>query len=207
MEYTLQNKACRHVPVINSETEFVNYNIPIANDETSNKMFIDMAEDILDTCKSIIDKIDTVTVSMSHFKVMVTRWATKDGKYNNYVLEAESYAQSKSQENTGFLSKFKSAKSKEAEKQAFKDEYGTIICRCEKVTEGQILDAIRRPLGARTLDGIKRRTRAGMGRCQGGFCAPRVMELLSRELGVPMEQLTKAGGASRLLVGINKDSV
>ena len=86
MEYTLQNKACRHVPVINSETEFVNYNIPIANDETSNKMFIDMAEDILDTCKSIIDKIDTVTVSMSHFKVMVTRWATQDGKYNNYVL-------------------------------------------------------------------------------------------------------------------------
>ena len=86
MEYTLQNKACRHVPVINSETEFVNYNIPIANDETSNKMFIDMVEDILDTCKSIIDKIDTVTVSMSHFKVMVTRWATQDGKYNNYVL-------------------------------------------------------------------------------------------------------------------------
>ena len=86
MEYTLQNKACRHVPVINSETEFMNYNIPIANDETSNKMFIDMTEDILDTCKSIIDKIDTVTVSMSHFKVMVTRWAMHDGKYNNYVL-------------------------------------------------------------------------------------------------------------------------
>ena len=85
MEYTLQNKACRHVPVINSETEFVNYNIPMANDETSNKMFIDMAEDILDTCKSIIDKIDTVTVSMSHFKVM-TRWAMHDGKYNNYIL-------------------------------------------------------------------------------------------------------------------------
>ena len=86
MEYTLQNKACRDMPVINSETEFVNYNIPIANDETSNKMFIDMAEDILDTCKSIIDKIDTVTVSMSHFKVMVTRWAIYDGKHNNYVL-------------------------------------------------------------------------------------------------------------------------
>ena len=86
MEYTLQNKACRDMPVINSETEFVNYNIPIANDETSNKMFIDMAEDILDTCKSIIDKIDTVTVSISHFKVMATRWAIQDGKYNNYVL-------------------------------------------------------------------------------------------------------------------------
>lgn len=84
--------------------------------------------------------------------------------------------------------------------------YGQIICRCESVTEGEILDAIRRTPGARSLDGVKRRTRAGMGRCQGGFCAPRVMELLSRELGVPMDQLTKAGGASRLLVGINKDS-
>ena len=85
--------------------------------------------------------------------------------------------------------------------------YGQIICRCESVTEGEILDAIRRTPGARSLDGVKRRTRAGMGRCQGGFCAPRVLELLSRELGVPMDQLTKAGGGSRLIAGTNKDSV
>ena len=85
--------------------------------------------------------------------------------------------------------------------------YGTVICRCETVTEGEILDAIRRIPGARSIDGVKRRTRAGMGRCQGGFCSPRVLEILSRELGVPMGEITKSGGNSRLIVGVNKDNV
>lgn len=84
-------------------------------------------------------------------------------------------------------------------------EYGTIICRCEKVTEGQILDAIRRPLGARTLDGIKRRTRAGMGRCQAGFCSPKTMAILSRETGIPMEKISKHGIGSEFVVGENKN--
>jgi len=84
--------------------------------------------------------------------------------------------------------------------------YGRIICRCESISEGEILDAIHRPLGARSLDGVKRRVRAGMGRCQGGFCSPRVMEILSRELGIPMEDITKKGGSSRLILGRNKDS-
>ena len=65
--------------------------------------------------------------------------------------------------------------------------YGRIICRCETVTEGEIRAAIRARVGARTLDGIKRRTRSGMGRCQGGFCTPRLLEILSQELGLPME--------------------
>ncbi len=77
--------------------------------------------------------------------------------------------------------------------------YGRIICRCETVTEAEIVDAIHR--GATTVDGVKRRTRAGMGRCQGGFCAPRVMEILSRELGVPTESLTKFGGESYMVAG------
>lgn len=85
--------------------------------------------------------------------------------------------------------------------------YGNIICRCEMVTEGEILDAIHRPLGARSLDAVKRRTRAGMGRCQAGFCSPRTMEILHRECGIPMTELTKSGGASKLLVGTNKDSL
>ncbi len=85
--------------------------------------------------------------------------------------------------------------------------YGTVICRCETVTEGEILDAIHRVPGARSIDGVKRRTRAGMGRCQGGFCSPRVLEILSRELGLPMNEITKAGGNSRLIVGVNKDHV
>jgi glycerol-3-phosphate dehydrogenase len=76
--------------------------------------------------------------------------------------------------------------------------YGRIICRCEVVTEGEVVDAIQR--GAATLDGIKFRTRAGMGRCQGGFCTGRCMELLARELGQPLTAITKRGGASWLVL-------
>ena len=83
--------------------------------------------------------------------------------------------------------------------------YGQIICRCESISEGEILDAIHRPLGARSLDGVKRRVRAGMGRCQGGFCAPRVMEILARALGVEQLEVTKAGPGSELLVGRTKE--
>ncbi len=85
--------------------------------------------------------------------------------------------------------------------------YGNIICRCEMVTEGEILDAIHRPLGARSLDGVKRRTRAGMGRCQAGFCSPRTMEILSRELSMDMMDITKSGGESKIVVGTNKDRI
>lgn len=81
--------------------------------------------------------------------------------------------------------------------------YGRVICRCETITEAEIVEAIRR--GARSLDGVKRRTRAGMGRCQGGFCGPRVMEILSRELDIPMEALTKFGAGSNLLVGKTRE--
>lgn len=77
--------------------------------------------------------------------------------------------------------------------------YGKIVCRCELISEGEVLDAIRRNPGARDIDGIKRRTRAGMGRCQGGFCGPYVMALLSRELGLTMEEVTKNGDDSRMV--------
>ena len=80
-------------------------------------------------------------------------------------------------------------------------DYGRVVCRCEVVTEAEIRDAIRRPVGARSIDGVKRRTRAGMGRCQGGFCSPRVLEILCEELGVSPLSITKSGGESRLLVG------
>ena len=72
--------------------------------------------------------------------------------------------------------------------------FGRIICRCESITEGEIVDAIHR--GARTLDGIKFRVRAGAGRCQGGFCQPFITQILSRELGIPVTQVTKAGPGS-----------
>ena len=83
--------------------------------------------------------------------------------------------------------------------------YGNIICRCEMISEGEILDAIHRPLGARSLDAVKRRTRAGMGRCQAGFCSPRTMEILERELKLSMFDITKNGVSSNIAIGLNKE--
>ena len=83
--------------------------------------------------------------------------------------------------------------------------YGNIICRCETVTEAEIRAAVRRPVGARSIDGIKRRTRSGMGRCQGGFCSPRVASILSEELGLPLQEIVKCGKAGKMLVGTIDD--
>ena len=83
--------------------------------------------------------------------------------------------------------------------------YGKIICRCEGVTEGEILDAIRTQPKATDLDGVKRRTRSQMGRCQGGFCSPYIIELLSRELNLPYEKITKFGGKSYVATGKTKE--
>ena len=80
-------------------------------------------------------------------------------------------------------------------------DFGKIVCRCETVTEAEIRESIRRPVGARDVDGVKRRTRAGMGRCQAGFCTPRVVEILAEELGISPLEVTKFGGDSRLLQG------
>lgn len=84
--------------------------------------------------------------------------------------------------------------------------FANVVCRCELVTEGEILAAIHRPLGATTLDGVKRRTRAGMGRCQAGFCSPKTVEILARELGTDVGSITKNGGESKFLTGNNKDA-
>ena len=86
-----------------------------------------------------------------------------------------------------------------------KPEYGNIICRCEMITEGEIMDAIHRPLGARSLDGVKRRTRAGMGRCQSGFCSPKVMEILKKEVPMSVDKIGKNGVGSEFIVGENKE--
>lgn len=88
-----------------------------------------------------------------------------------------------------------------AENPAFAD----VVCRCELVTEGEILAAIHRPVGATTLDGVKRRTRAGMGRCQAGFCSPKTVELLARELNRDMAEITKNEKGSEFLTGYIKN--
>ncbi|MBQ9482033.1 MAG: NAD(P)/FAD-dependent oxidoreductase [Clostridia bacterium] len=82
--------------------------------------------------------------------------------------------------------------------------FGKIVCRCEQVTEGEIIRALRVNPPAKDIDGVKRRTRSGMGRCQGGFCQPQVAEIISRELGVPLTSVTKCGGKSELLTGRTK---
>ena len=90
------------------------------------------------------------------------------------------------------------------EKDAFIKEnpdYGKLVCRCEQVSEGEIRAAIRRNPGALDIDGVKRRTRSGMGRCQGGFCSPYVMRLIAEETGIPMEEVTKSGPGSKPLTG------
>ena len=79
--------------------------------------------------------------------------------------------------------------------------YKNIICRCENITEGEIVTAINRPCGARTVDGVKRRVRPGMGRCQGGFCGPKVVEILARELNITPEEVLKDYANSNMLVG------
>ena len=86
-------------------------------------------------------------------------------------------------------------------------EFAHIICRCETVSEGEILEAIRTNPKPSDIDGIKRRTRASMGRCQGGFCTPYMVELLAKELGIKYEEVTKFGGSSFINIGKTKEDV
>lgn len=115
-------------------------------------------------------------------------------------------------ENTSFNSKRVKPKAfihmnneERAEIIAKDDKYKKIICRCESVTEGEIVDAINRSCGARTVDGVKRRVRPGMGRCQGGFCGPRVIEILARELKMDIEDILKDYENSNVVVGKVKE--
>jgi len=106
----------------------------------------------------------------------------------------------------GFISKrrgiVKFSDKTDAEKQKLIEGnslYGKIICRCEQITEAEIVEAIHRPVGAKTIDAVKRRVRAGMGRCQGGFCGSKVVEILARELGTEINEITKFGAGSNIL--------
>ena len=83
--------------------------------------------------------------------------------------------------------------------------YGRIICRCETISEGEILDALHSPIPPVSIDGVKRRCNPGMGRCQGGFCGPRVQEIIARELGVPQQEIPQDKAGSRILLGRTKE--
>lgn len=115
-----------------------------------------------------------------------------------YVVELLREAGADLQENKNFCPTRKVYRAPEA-------KYHKVICRCETVSEGEILTAIHTNPGAKDIDGVKRRTRSGMGRCQGGFCMPYVAEILARELGTDLVDVTKFGGDSKLLVGKVKE--
>lgn len=110
--------------------------------------------------------------------------AKPNSNFNPYREDIKRFSELDDEEREKMIQKFPS--------------FGNIVCRCELVSEYEIVEAIKR--GARTLDSIKRRTRAGMGRCQGGFCTPRVIDILSRELGVNKTQVTKFGKGSYILL-------
>jgi glycerol-3-phosphate dehydrogenase len=83
-------------------------------------------------------------------------------------------------------------------------DYGVILCRCEEVSRGEILDSLRRPVPCDTVDGVKRRVRPGMGRCQGGFCGPLVLQIIAEKKGIAPEQVTKNGPGSNVVLGLTK---
>lgn len=83
-------------------------------------------------------------------------------------------------------------------------DYGVIVCRCEEISRGEIIDALKSPLPVYTVDGVKKRVRPGMGRCQGGFCMPLVSQIISEVTGKPLEEIKKSGGDSYLLFGRTK---
>lgn len=85
-------------------------------------------------------------------------------------------------------------------------DYGVVVCRCEEVSKGEIIDAIHNPLGVATVDSIKRRVRPGMGRCQGGFCSPLVVQLIAQETRIPMEDVMKSGEGSWINCGETKEA-
>lgn len=97
-----------------------------------------------------------------------------------------------------------------AEKAALVEQnpaYGRVICRCETVTEGEILEALQSPIPPRSVDAVKRRVNAGMGRCQGGFCGPRVVEILCRELGLSPDEITQDRAGTQMLYEETKGGV
>lgn len=85
--------------------------------------------------------------------------------------------------------------------------YGRVICRCEHITEGEVVDAVHSIIPATNMDAVKRRTRVGMGRCQGGFCGFKVAEILARELGIPITEVTKNGGDSWIFSAETKEYI
>ena len=131
-------------------------------------------------------------------------------RYSKFILKEKAKLEAKKDfiEKRKGITKFMSLSNEEKNKLIKENHlYGHIICRCEKITEGEIVEAIKSPIGAKSLDGIKRRVRAGLGRCQGGFCSPKIMEIISRELNINILDITKSEKGSEIIKGFDKESL
>lgn len=129
----------------------------------------------------------TCCVSIARYVAELLGQLEVNSNFNGYRADPHAFRSMTEQEQNAYIQKHPA--------------YGKIVCRCETVSEGEILAAIRNNPPARDVDGVKRRTRSGMGRCQGGFCGPYILELLAKEQNIPMEKITKSGGESFMVVG------
>ena len=101
---------------------------------------------------------------------------------------------------------FKELSDEMKEEMIVKDSrYGNVVCRCETITEGEIVASMHTLIPAKTLDGVKRRTNTGMGRCQGGFCSPKIVNLLMKELNLNYDEVLQDRDGSQILVGETKE--
>ena len=171
---------------------------------------IELLTEIRDLLKSIDEKLDERDdlegyVNLSGVRSTGLTLSVAMGKY---VVQQMQYHGAGLHSKDGFISKRKGivkfSECTPEEQEALIREnplYGNVICRCETITEAEILQAIHRPLGAKSVDAVKRRVRAGTGRCPGGFCGPKVIEILARELGCAPTDINKNNAGSYMVTG------
>ncbi|MBO7214571.1 MAG: FAD-dependent oxidoreductase, partial [Clostridia bacterium] len=186
------NEMCKNVPLYNTITSFAGV-----------RAFSDKNDFIIEESKA--------SKNFIHVAGIESPGLTSAPAIGKYVIEELVSKILPLKENKNFNGKrtadyfFKNLTVEEKNEVIKKDKrYGKIVCRCEEITEGEIVRAVHENPKAMTVDAVKRRVRAGMGRCQGGFCQPHVAEIISRELGIKMEDVLKSGKNSKLLVGKTK---
>ena len=186
------NTMCKNAPLYNTITSFAGV-----------RAYCDRHDFIIEESKAVQGLI--------HCAGIESPGLTSAPAIARYVADTLVYDMLKPERNEAFNGRreseyfFKDLSIEEKNEIIKKDpSYGKIVCRCEQITEGEIVRAIRENPPARNIDAVKRRTRAGMGRCQGGFCQPYVAELIARESGISFEEVTKNGKGSPLVVGVSK---
>ena len=186
------NKMCKNVPLWNTITSF-----------TGIRVYCDRHDFIIEKSPTVENLINVVgiespglTSSPAIAEYVVNELIGSllplkiNENFNPYRKSACSFRNLSNEEKTAIIKQ--------------NPTFGKIVCKCEKITEGEIVNAIKQNPPAYSVDAVKRRTRAGMGRCQGGFCQPVVAEIIARETGIPFEKVTKNGFGSELVKGVSK---